>query len=480
MMTFPQIDYGILAPPIVLIVTGLVVLLVDLGSRQAARGLLYAIGVAGCVGAFATLLPLSGRAETTLGGAFAADRFSWGFDALLLLTLAVTFLLSSLRRAEDGGSPGSYAALLIFCTVGGMIMAGAANLIGIFLGIELLSLSLYILAGTGFPRQASQEAALKYVLLGSLASGFLIFGSALLYGSAGSIALSDLPRAALSGSPLFVVGFGLWLVGVAFKLALSPFHTWTPDVYEGSPLAVTAYMAVAVKVATFSVLARFVFTVFPHATGALVPLWLIAILSMMVGNFGAIRQDNLKRLLAFSSIAQAGYILLALYGLGTAGLSTMLFYLTAYGFMNLGAFATISLLGDGGEDYAHIAAYRGLFFRRPWVAAWMTVFFASLAGIPATAGFIGKVLLLEQALSGGAWGIALAAALVLGTLVSFYVYFKVIFAMMSPTGDEVPARAGNSAVSWVAIGVGLAGVMVLGVLPQAFYAVQPYLTAAAR
>ncbi|MBC5823443.1 MAG: NADH-quinone oxidoreductase subunit N [Candidatus Eremiobacteraeota bacterium] len=480
MMQLPAIDYAVLAPLIILVATGLLVLLVDLVSRQAARNVLYGLGVAGCAASFAASLPLSGRTVTTLSGAFAADRFSWGFDALLLLTLAVTFLLSSLKRAEDGGSPGSYAALLIFCTVGGMIMAGAANLIGIFLGVELLSLALYILAGTGYPRQASQEAALKYVLLGSLASGFLIFGSALLYGAAGSIALADLATAAASGAPLFVAGFGLWLVGIAFKLALSPFHTWTPDVYEGSPLAVTAFMAVAVKAATFSVLARFIYTVFQHDSAALIPVWALAILSMLVGNFGAVRQGNLKRLLAFSSIAQAGYIVLALSGVGSKGLSTMLFYLIAYGFMNLGAFATISLLGDGGEEYVDIEGYRGLFFRRPWVATWMTIFFASLAGIPATAGFIGKLLLLEQALGGGPWGIAMAATLILGTLVSFYVYFKVIYQMFLPAQGQAPQFAGNAAASWVAIAVGATGVMLLGIVPQAFYLAQPYLAAASR
>ncbi|HLW36791.1 MAG TPA: proton-conducting transporter membrane subunit, partial [Candidatus Eremiobacteraceae bacterium] len=225
-----SIAWPALLPIVILAAGGLLVMLVDLVSRNASRAVLYGIGVVSCIAAFASMLPLYGQSITTLNGAYAADRYSWTIDALLLMTLAITFLLSSLRRADDGGSPGSYAALLIFCTIGGMVMAGANNLIIIFLGIEQLSLALYVLAGTGYPRPASQEASLKYVLLGSLASGFLIYGSSLLYGSAGSVALSALAKPAAALAPLFVAGFALFVVGIAFKLALSPFHTWTPDV----------------------------------------------------------------------------------------------------------------------------------------------------------------------------------------------------------------------------------------------------------
>jgi NADH-quinone oxidoreductase subunit N len=423
------------------------------------------------VAAFATLLPLHAVTSTTFGGAFANDKFSWGFDALLIFTLAVTLAISALKRADDGGSPAAYAALLIFCTVGGMVLAGATNLIAIFLGIEQLSLALYLLAGTGFPRPASQEASLKYVLLGSFASGFLIYGSALLYGATGSIFLRDMPAAAAAPSPMFLVGLGLFFVGLAFKLALSPFHIWTPDVYEGSPLAVTGYMAVAVKVAVFAVLARFVYTVFGHDSVALTPLWMLAIASMIVGNVGAIRQRNLKRLLGFSSIAQAGYVVVALVGVKAHGLSILLFYLSAYAFMNLGAFAIVALVGDGDEAYADLDAYRGLFFSRPWIAALMALFFMSLAGIPATAGFMGKFFLLAQAVTAGPWGVALAVTLVAGTLVSFYVYFKVIWEMAVRVEGEAPAVTGNSWVGWAAAAVGAAGTILLGVLPQIFYTV---------
>lgn len=462
------IDFTLLAPIIALGVAGLVVLLADLATKSAPRGLLYGIGVAGCAAAFTSLLPLYGRSATTINGVFAVDRFSWGFSAILIGALAITLLLSALRNAEDGGNPGSYAALLIFCTIGGLIMAGATTLIGIFLGIEELSLALYVLAGTGFPRESSQEAALKYVLLGSLASGFLIYGSALLYGAAGSVSIAALAGPAAQLSPLFVTGFALLLVGLAFKLALAPFHLWTPDVYEGAPMAMTGFMTVAVKAATFAVLARFIYTVFGQDSVALVPLWVLAILSMLVGSFGALGQRNLKRLLAYSSIAQAGFMAVALAGVGRYGVSALLFYLAAYAFMNLGAFAVIALLGDGDEAYADIDAYRALFYRRPWAAIALTLFLFSLAGIPGTAGFFGKVLLLEQGFSAGAWGIALGIALVIGSVISIYAYFKVIWQMFAPQEGESPIVAGNSALSWIPIVIGAAGVLLLGVLPQTF------------
>jgi len=482
MMTIQSVSiaWPALLPIVILAAGGLLVMLVDLVSRNASRAVLYGIGIVSCIAAFASMLPLYGQSITTLNGAYAADRYSWTIDALLLMTLAITFLLSSLRRADDGGSPGSYAALLIFCTIGGMVMAGANNLIIIFLGIEQLSLALYVLAGTGYPRPASQEASLKYVLLGSLASGFLIYGSALLYGSAGSVALSALAKPAAALAPLFVAGFALFIVGIAFKLALSPFHTWTPDVYEGSPLAVTAYMSVAVKVATFAVLARVVYVVFGHDSAALAPIWVLAVFSMLVGNLGALRQRNLKRLLAFSSIAQAGYIVVALAGVQPSGLSAMLFYLVAYAFTNLGAFAVIALLGDGDEAYADLDAFRGLFFRRPWPAAAMALFVFSLAGIPATAGFYGKILLLQQALSAGVWGITLAVALVVGTLISFYAYGKIVWMMYAYVEGEAPQAPGNSLASWIAIGAGAVGTLLFGILPQVFYATQPFLSAAAK
>ncbi|MDQ6779778.1 MAG: NADH-quinone oxidoreductase subunit N, partial [Candidatus Eremiobacteraeota bacterium] len=239
-------------------------------------------------------------------------------------------------------------------------------------------------------------------------------------------------------------------------------------------------MSVAVKVPTFALLARVVYVVLGPDSAALIPLYVLALFSMLVGNLGAIRQRNLKRLLAYSSIAQAGYIVIALAGAHAGGLSAMLFYLAAYAFTNLGAFGVIALLGDGDEAYADLDAFRGLFFRRPWAAAAMALFFFSLAGIPATAGFYAKILLLQQAFTAGPWGIALALGLVLGTLISFYVYGKIVWTMYSPVEVDAAEGAGNAFASWVAIGAGAVATVLLGVLPQLFYTSQPFLSAAAR
>ncbi len=474
------ISWPALAPILVLTGAGLLIMLVDLVSRATLRGLLYGIGILGAVGAGLTMLPLYGHSVTTLAGAFASDRFSWLFDLVLLGSLAVTLLLSSLRRAEDGGSPGAYAALLVFAAIGGMVMAGAANLMIIFLGLEQLSLALYVLAGMGYPRAASQEAALKYVLLGSLASAFLIFGSALLYGSSGGLSLDAVHAAASVPSGLFVTGLALFVVGIGFKLALAPFHSWVPDVYEGSPLAVTAFMAVAVKAASLAVLARVTYVVFGHDTSALAPLWLLAIISMLVGNVGAIRQRNLKRLLGYSSIAQVGYMVVGLAGVGPQGLSALAFYLVAYALTTLGAFAVMALLADGGEEYADLGAYPGLAARRPWPAAAMALFFFSLAGIPATAGFYGKLLLLAEGLAAGPWGLALDVTLVVGTVVSLYVYGKIVWDMYSFTEPEAVVPTGNALPSWVAVAAGALGTLVLGLAPQLFAMSQPFLSVGPR
>jgi NADH-quinone oxidoreductase subunit N len=474
MIAAPAADFGVLAPVVLLVAAGLVILLVDLLARSASRAVLYGIGIAGCIASFIALAAQFGHPATTLEGAFASDRFSWAFDAVILFALAVALLLSMLKNADDGASPGSYSALLLFCAVGGMILAGATNLIVIFLGIEQLSLSLYILAGTGIGRPASQESALKYVLLGSFASGFLIYGSALLYGASGSVLLSDVAKAAAAPTLLFWFGFALFIVGIGFKLSLAPFHVWTPDVYEGSPLPITAFMSVAVKAAAFSALARVIYTVFAAGSPALVLIWVLAILSMIVGNVGALRQTNLKRLLAYSSIAQAGYMAVALSGVTDSGLAALVFYLIAYAFMNLGAFALIALVGEGRESAARLEEYRGMFWRRPWVASLLTLCMFSLAGIPATAGFIGKVLLIGQGVSTGAWGVAMAIVLVTGTLVSFYVYLKVVVTMFERTAAaQQPAR--TSPAVWVAVAAGCVGVIVLGVAPQLFYDSASYL-----
>jgi NADH-quinone oxidoreductase subunit N len=278
-------------------------------------------------------------------------------------------------------------------------------------------------------RPTARESALKYLILSSVASGFMLYGMALLFGASGSVALAALANPALAANPLLILGAGLFFVGIAFKLSLVPFHTWSPDVYEGAPLPVTAFMSVATKAAVLAVFARFIYAALPAQSVAplLAPIWVLAAISMIAGNVGMLAQHDLKRLIAYSGIAQIGYILAALAGETPLGMRYAIFYLIAYTLMNLGAFAVAALLSSDREEGSRLANYAGLGRRRPVAAALMTVFLLAMAGLPPTAGFLGKVLILSTAVSSGYWW--LAAALIVGTAISLYAYAKIIRAM---------------------------------------------------
>jgi NADH-quinone oxidoreductase subunit N len=331
-------------------------------------------------------------------------------------------------------------AIMLWSACGAMLMAGAANLMMIFLGLELLSLGLYALCGA-VDRRIARESALKYLILSSTATGFLLFGFALLFGATGSVRLADLVSPALASTPLFWTGAGMFLIGIVFKLSLVPFHTWTPDVFEGAPLPVTAFMSVATKAATLAVFARFVYAALPPGTAEslLLPVWIVAGISMIAGNVGMLAQQNLKRLLGYSGVAQIGYILVAMAGGTPLGLRYAIYYLVAYALMNLGAFAVAAAISGDGEEGAYLGNYRGLGRRRPWLAAAMTVFLLALAGLPPTAGFLGKILILSSSVSSGyVW---LGALLIVGTAISLYAYAKVVRAMYErEEGDVHPLR----------------------------------------
>jgi NADH-quinone oxidoreductase subunit N len=358
-------------------------------------------------------------------------------------------------------------ALMLWSASGAMLMAGAANLMTIFLGLELLSLGLYCLCGLA-PRAASREAALKYLILSSTASAFMLYGMALLFGATGSIQLAAIAGANLS-APLFAVGVGMFLIGFAFKLSLAPFHVWTPDVYEGAPLPVTAFMSVVTKAGALAVLARFAYAALsvPQARVLLVPLWILAALSMLVGNLAALAQTDMKRLLAYSGIAQLGYIVASMAGTTAFGLRYAIFYLGAYTFMNLGAFAVVALLSHDRDEGSRLSAFDGLGYRQPVLAGAMTFFLLALAGLPPTAGFTGKVLILAAAVGAGyAW---LAGVLIVGTAISAYVYIKIVRAMYGrTTGAEIKRpTTPSSRLPWIAVGLCAAATLVLGLYPIA-------------
>ncbi len=448
-------DWSALAPIAVLGCTGLVVLIVDLIARQyVPRYIAIVLSLLGTVVSGALLAQQYGTQYSAFGGGFVVDYASVLFQGIVLLAvLGSAILYGTIGSARHIAGA---LALMLWSACGAMVMSGAGSLMTIFLGLELLSLALYTLCGMA-ERAGAREAALKYLILSSTATGFLLYGMALLFGATGSVALSAFSSPALAANPLFWLGVGLFFVGVAFKLSLVPFHTWAPDVYEGAPLPVTAFMSVATKAGVLAVFARFFLWSLPaqHASALLLPLWIVAGISMIVGNVGMLAQTDLKRMLAYSGIAQIGYVLTALAGGSAQGFNAALYYLTAYSFMNLGAFAVASLLSSNREEGAQLANYVGLGYRRPWAAFAMTVFMLAMAGLPPTAGFLGKILILRSSVATGyVW---LGALLVVGTAISLYAYGRIIRSMYSreqarrDTRPFAPLAAISAAICAIAV-----------------------------
>ncbi len=427
-------DYLALAPISIVAITALVVLLADLLARtHVKRYVAIVVGIAGVVLAAAVAAKGYRADYAAFGGAFMLGGFSVVFQEIILIAALGSLALYGAIGREDRIA--GAVALMLWSTCGAMLMAGAANLMTVFLGLELLSLALYCLCGLA-ERATSRESALKYLILSSMASGFMLYGMALLFGASGSVQLAALANPQLTSNPLLWMGSGFFLVGIAFKLSLVPFHAWSPDVYEGAPLPVTAFMSVATKAGTLAVFARFIYAALPAgvAERMLLPVWIVAAISMIAGNVGMLAQHDLKRLLAYSGIAQVGYILTALAGSTALGMRYAIYYLAAYTFMNLGAFAIAAMLSEDGEEGSRLANYRGLGRRRPFAAAMMTFFLLALAGLPPTAGFLGKILILSSSVNAGyAW---LGAVLIAGTAISLYAYAKVIRAMYQRDDHE--------------------------------------------
>jgi NADH-quinone oxidoreductase subunit N len=455
-------DAGALLPATIVALTALVALFFDLlvpaANRRVLAVLVAAIGLAG---AGIVLALHYGDHAIAFDGAFVEGGFSTVFSEIIVLATLATLTLG-MGVGRDDQVAGS-TALILWSASGAMLMTGAGNLLTVFLGIELLSLGLYCLCAIS-TRASAREAALKYLILSSMASGFLVFGMALLFGASGSVSLSTL--AVTQPSILFSLGAGLFLVGIAFKLSLVPFHLWTPDVYEGAPLAVTAFMSVVTKAGTLAVLCRFVYASVPAPTAdaLLAPIWTVAALSMLVGNLAALAQTDMKRLLAYSGIAQVGYIVAAFAGESAAGVRYAIFYLAAYTFMNLGAFAVVALMSRDADAVVGVGRFAGLAYRRPWLAAAMSFFLLGLAGLPPTAGFTGKILILATTVGAGyAW---LGGVLILGTAISIYVYFKIVRIMFVRV-DVAHVRDERSAgmLPWVTVALCAAAVFVLGLYP---------------
>jgi len=414
-------------------------------SRSAVVSLLVLL-----VSGWAVFVVRDARREL-FGGMFVHDGFTVFFTLLFCAVGVMAVLLSWDYVKRTRINQAEYYALLLSATLGMVIMAASNDLITIFLGLELMSLSLYVLVGFRRSHLESNEAALKYFLLGAFASGFLLYGIALLYGATGTTNLSRmaafLSESPLRSSHLLVAGGLLLLTGFAFKVAAVPFHMWTPDAYEGAPTSVTAFMAAGAKAAGFAALLRFGLRAMGGVPGEWTPiLTVVAILTMTVGNVTALLQTNLKRMLAYSSIAHAGYVLVAVVAGGPEGASAALFYLAVYSFMNLGAFGVLTVMGRGGQERVLMADMAGVGFRQPLLALAMTVFMVSLAGIPPTAGFMGKVYVFGTALKAGFLPLVIVG--VLNSVVSVFYYLRVTVAMYMQEPQGEPTE-----VSWAVPGI---------------------------
>ncbi len=447
-------DYLTLLPLTILIAWACLLLLVDLfipKDRKGVTGFLAAFGLAVTLG---FTLSQVGTESTGFNGMVVLDGFSTFVNALILVSglLGISLAYGYIKRM--GIERGEYYTLLLFSVTGMMLMAQAADLIVVFLALELLSIPLYVLAAFARPNLQSEEAGVKYFLLGAFSTGFVVYGTALIFGATGTTSLSGIFTAASNGTPglLLTIGAALLLVGFGFKVAAVPFHMWTPDVYQGSPTAVTAFMSSGAKIAGFAALLRVFSMAFPSLTADMTDvLWALAALTMIVGNVTAISQTNIKRLLAYSSIAHAGYILMAFVPYGNkeimpVSVAAGLFYLVTYAVTNFGAWGVVIALekadpstGSGRDGGGlEISDYMGLAKKHPALAAAMTVFMLSFIGFPPTLGMVGKFYLFRAVIAGGYPGLAVIG--VLTSLVSAYYYLRVVVNMYMREGDPTIER----------------------------------------
>lgn len=470
------VDLRPVVAPLVLVVTGIVLILAQAFGRKDAgqRMPLVGMSLAGLAVALAAALSVPIRVgcaacAPSLGGSVVADGFARFFGALLIVTGMAVVLLSRRYAQTTGIARGEYYALVLFALVGMLGLVSAVDLIALFVALEVASVSLYALAGLRRERPEGQEAALKYFVTGAFSSALLLYGIALLYGVTGTTSLARL-GGILSGppgdSPTALLATGLILVGFGFKVASVPFHMWAPDTYEGAPTSVTVLMAAALKSAAFGALLRvFLVGLEPLASHWQAAVAILALLSMTLGNVAALGQASLKRMLAYSSIAHAGYVLTALVAAPAVAAEAVAFYLIAYSAVSVGAFGTIAALARADREPVRLGDVAGLAERRPALAAALAVYMVSLAGIPVSAGFVGKFQLFSAAVAGG-WAI-LAVVGVLMSVVSAYYYLRVVVAMyMRPpeVPDDWPAVDGASRLALI----GAAAVILwLGILPGA-------------
>jgi NADH-quinone oxidoreductase subunit N len=489
----PDINFTLILPELIVGVAGVVVMMIDAFGRRNQRWVTGSVSMLSLVASMAgaiwlwTTWPAQ---RAAFNGMIVLDELRLSFTLIFLVVALLTILISSVWIEAEKLPAGEFHSLLLFATCGMMLMASAGDLVIVFLGLEILSIATYVLAGFRRTDIRSNESSLKYFILGSFASAFLLYGIALVYGSTATTSLPGTTNIATIASrldqslypPLLLAGAAMMLVGFGFKIATAPFHVWTPDVYEGAPTPVTAFMAAGPKAAGFASFMRVFIFGFPIATAVLSTggyahkawvgaLAIMAVLTMTIGNVVAIVQNNVKRMLAYSSIAHAGYALVGFVAAGaaatpedrSAALSAVAFYLLAYAIMNMGAFAVVTLIARRGDQQTTVDDYNGIGFASPVLAFSLSLFLLSLLGMPLTAGFMGKIFVFSAALKQGyIWLVVIG---VLNTAVSAYYYLRLIVVMFfrERTGAwDVPPIPASVALALV---LTVLGVFYLGLFP---------------
>jgi len=469
MFQAPDVRIVVILPLLLVVIWAIALMLVDLFLSEQKKKWISWLTIAGLL---APLVYIAANLDFQDGGFIPAggnamvvsDPFSSFLSMIFLVTGILSVLLSINYLRANGIKRQEYYYLMLFSISGMMLMGMANDLILVFLALELLSIPLYVLAAFGRPRQDSEEAAMKYFLLGAFASGFLLFGIALIYGATGTTALPGIVTGLEAGSGLALAGASLLLVGLGFKVAAVPFHMWTPDVYEGAPTPVTAFMSVGAKVGGFAALIRIFVYALPSLGDTWVPaLAILAALTMILGNVVALAQTNIKRMLAYSSIAHAGYILIGVAAAlkSDQGVSATLIYMAAYLFTNLGAFAVVIALEHRQGQGLRLDDYKGLAKRSPLLAILMAIFMLSLTGMPPTGGFTGKFLLFKSALEADLLWLAIVGAVT--SVISAYFYLRVVFYSFMFDGEgEVTVHAPVKVV----LAITVFGTLLLGLLPS--------------
>lgn len=498
----PTVEWAEISPMLIVFGGAVLGVIVDsFAPRRVRYPSHVVIALASLIGAFVAVVLLAGAESVTVEGAIAVDGPTLFLQGTILLLAAVAVLTIAERSLDAGGdafTPQAFAVpgssderevavagvrqtevfpLTLFAT-GGMLLFPAANdLLIMFVALEVLSLPLYLLCGIARRRRLlSQEAAMKYFLLGSFSSAFFLYGVALLYGYAGTVRLSGIADAvstSASNEALLLIGTAMVAVGLLFKIGAAPFHAWTPDVYQGAPTPITGFMAACTKVAAFGALLRVLYVALGGIQRDWAPMiWAVAILTMLIGSVIAVTQTDVKRMLAYSSVAHAGFLLTGVASGVVAedgtvpGVSSVLFYLLAYGFTTIGAFAVVTLVRDAAGEATHLSQWAGLGKRSPVVAAVFALFLLAFAGIPLTSGFVGKFAVFSAAVEGGAWPLVVVGVLASAIAAFFYVRVIVLMFFSEPAVDG-PTVAVPSALTTVAVALGVAVTVVLGVLPSA-------------